>query len=207
MRNHHPQQVRLLCMYMAVGDWCLLLPSNECLCDISLIPRFWRLGVMLQYWVWNFCATMCPSFFSCGEWQSEEWKTVSSPDWINQRWARRKSRPCWQCFLTKELLTQNSVAKDKLSTMCFTLKFYSISGRKWGRKGTEQAGVASWQCTSSHCIIGEVISDAVTDPSSGTSSLFSWLGYVWFLSIPTYKDFSERYTFLITGDPAAYIKC
>jgi hypothetical protein len=28
-----------LCTYMAVGDWCLMLPSNGCLCDISLVLR------------------------------------------------------------------------------------------------------------------------------------------------------------------------
>jgi hypothetical protein len=41
----HPADPWLLCMHVAVGDWCLSLCTNICFCNISMITRFW------SYWL------------------------------------------------------------------------------------------------------------------------------------------------------------
>jgi hypothetical protein len=40
-----PSTVKLLCAYMAVGDWSLTYLRNRCLCNSSLISRFWLLVI------------------------------------------------------------------------------------------------------------------------------------------------------------------
>jgi hypothetical protein len=52
-----PPTVKLLCTYMAVGDWSLTYLCNRCICNISLISRFW---LLVNKWHHPLLKVACP---------------------------------------------------------------------------------------------------------------------------------------------------
>jgi hypothetical protein len=50
---------------------CLMLPSNECLCNISVIPRFWNLGIIPQLKFLYHNVSLITLLWGMAEWIAE----------------------------------------------------------------------------------------------------------------------------------------